>query len=390
MYYMHVADSTGGSPVVNEFDYSTANEVNWAKQTLSLGNYFFYNKGATANEIGKDSIGYYWYDGSDEWVAGADSPASSFTTHFLGSHNYYYWPKQQKFLARLADGSSFKFYDVATGANSLTDQIDFKLLRSPGFVTVPIVFDGDVAFIYSSGASTTPSTPQGYLRAHVLNNVQKSLWFEAQVDVGNYEVVDEYGTDINGDPEFYNQYQYYSLVKCAPGEILFRPGISGADAVHMTYTFDSSDDSYTFVKTTAVSIPATTSTALATDNIVFRQSKESVDTYSAGTVPPIWGVVDGAFMPVTCDNTGVTLGTDVVPTETWFSYLPEHFDVGHSYFMTLAPVDCANDGTMAITNASARFYSYADTSPVWSCVDLLESDGTTPLTAASTNVAWTV
>lgn len=129
-----------------------------------------YNQGATAGEIGKDTIGYSYYDtGNDEWTAGTSSVVSTAPrTHFLGSHNYYYWHNQGKLLARMADGSSFKFFDF-NAVDEIVEQQDFHLLRTPGVVTVPIVFDGDVAFIYASGASTDMANPTGFLRAHVYN-----------------------------------------------------------------------------------------------------------------------------------------------------------------------------------------------------------------------------
>lgn len=113
------------------------------------------------------------------------------SVEYLGSHEVHYFPHKSLLMAKLSDGSSFRFYRIASDfrANAATgeaglqtkDKIDsgeFRLFHVPGRTMVPPVFWNRWAYFYISGnylsSDTVPSTPK--LVAYYWNEL--SLEFE--------------------------------------------------------------------------------------------------------------------------------------------------------------------------------------------------------------------
>lgn len=113
----------------------------------------------------------------------------------MGSHEFHYFPHKALLMAKVSDGSSYRFYRMsgddtngframAGGAEATSDtkyKIDsgeFRLFHVPGRTMVPPVFWNRWVYFYISGnyisTDTSPSTPK--LVAYYWNEL--SLEFE--------------------------------------------------------------------------------------------------------------------------------------------------------------------------------------------------------------------
>ena len=129
------------------------------KQRNAFGSFIVVNKDTQTLEI-------YGYKHTD-----SDNTAWSlrFTTtlepsvQYLGAHEFYWWPYKEFLLAKLSDGSSFKFFrfasnfqaviDAGVGSAAIKDKIEYteeRLFHVPGRLTVPPVFWNKLAYFYTS------------------------------------------------------------------------------------------------------------------------------------------------------------------------------------------------------------------------------------------------
>jgi len=91
------------------------------------------------------------------------------SVQYLGSHEIYWFPHKELLMAKLSDGSSYRFYRLASNfrtiaaddsASPTSDKFDsgeFRLFHIPGRVMVPPVFWGKMAYFYLSGTDGASS-----------------------------------------------------------------------------------------------------------------------------------------------------------------------------------------------------------------------------------------
>jgi hypothetical protein len=118
--------------------------------------------------LDKTRLGVYGYN------TGATSFSLLYTTpteasiEYLGSHEVYWFPFKRLLMAKVSDGSSFRFFRIASNFRtvaaagdasfSTSDKIDsgeFRLFHVPGRTMVPPVFWDRMAYFYLSGTTST-------------------------------------------------------------------------------------------------------------------------------------------------------------------------------------------------------------------------------------------
>lgn len=75
---------------------------------------------------------------------------------FLGAHEFYWWPYKQYLLARVGDGSTFKFFEFSGPTFAFVEQTSHMMVQIPGAITVPPCFlEDDIIFYTSDPTATT-------------------------------------------------------------------------------------------------------------------------------------------------------------------------------------------------------------------------------------------
>lgn len=82
---------------------------------------------------------------------------------YMGAHEFYWWPYNSLLMARLSDGSSFKFFRFAKNFQTISQQAEatvadadkiqnnkYNLFNVNGRITVPPVFHEKFIYIYST------------------------------------------------------------------------------------------------------------------------------------------------------------------------------------------------------------------------------------------------
>lgn len=150
------------------------------KQRQAFGSYLVVNKDTQQFSI----YGYTYTDSDNTAWSNIYEPTKEDSVQFLGSHELYWWPYLEFLLARLSDGSSFKFIrfnsnfqtTAATinggGSATVKEDIDYtehRLWAVPGRTTVPPVFWGKLAYFYTSDSDSS-----AYLRVYEYNPILKA------------------------------------------------------------------------------------------------------------------------------------------------------------------------------------------------------------------------
>ena len=150
------------------------------KQRQAFGSYLVVNKDTQQFSI----YGYTYTDSDNTAWSNIYEPTKEDSVQFLGSHELYWWPYLEFLLARLRDGSSFKFFRFNTnfqttaatinggGSATVKEDIDYtehRLWSVPGRLTVPPVFWGKLAYFYTSDSDSS-----AYLRVYEYNPILKA------------------------------------------------------------------------------------------------------------------------------------------------------------------------------------------------------------------------
>lgn len=294
-------------------------------------------------------------------------------------------------MAKLSDGSSFRFYrfasnfrtyapDDSTAATKYKiDSGEFRLFHVPGRTMVPPVFWGRWAYFYLSGTDAATSVPR--LNAYYWNEL--SLEFELKCEKTDM--------DTEGSNTLYHK---YTMVSVGDDGIIFS---KFTDATMYTYLCDAASGSFTktavqFDNTasalTGDQEDTTTTTAVDVTSLTLIQAREDPDTYVSGTMNDIYGLQQtgnsGYIQKFTWASGGDTLTHTTeyitVPIDHMITVSAEHLDIGKEQLVLLSPAQCAasddpdttdHPSATVITNAAAYFYKLKDnTSGDWVCRDL--------------------
>jgi hypothetical protein len=140
------------------------------KQRNSFGSYIAYN-----NDLGTVQFDKFTSAGlTASYTTVAETPIQ-----MLGSHEYYYWGWGKKFLAKLSDGVSFKFFRVTSDFDTIAaqapaaqvdilkiDQQQTNLFHVPFKTIIPPVFVQDVAVFFIARTNNI-----GYLYFYKWNTI---------------------------------------------------------------------------------------------------------------------------------------------------------------------------------------------------------------------------
>lgn len=109
-----------------------------------------------------NQIEIYGYDDAATWALQWTSTVET-SIEYLGAHEFYWWPYNNFLMAKLSDGSSFKFFRIkdnfltvkatADAALPWVDRIQttgFNLFHAHGRVTVPPVFHDRFIYLYTT------------------------------------------------------------------------------------------------------------------------------------------------------------------------------------------------------------------------------------------------
>lgn len=184
----------------------------------------------------------------------------------MGAHEFYWWPYNSFLMARLSDGSSFKFFRFAKNFQTISQQVEtsvadadkiqntkFNLFHVNGRVTVPPVFYEKFIYLY------TTQNGIGTLGAYYYNSARMEMDLVCQE------------TSITETSSLYHD---YSLVKVgADGFIFHLPGAASTKMYYCDGNTDVETRPAAFTKTTVTfdfstcSANPTTSTAPLTPPI---------------------------------------------------------------------------------------------------------------------------
>ena len=194
----------------------------------------------------KTQLGVYGYNtGSTSFSLLYTTPTEA-SIEYLGSHEVYWFPFKSLLMAKLSDGSSFRFFrmannfrtvaaagDAAYSTSSKIDSGEFRLFRVPGRTMVPPVFWERMAYFYLSG---TTSTSKGELVAYKWNELSNEFEQKCSVEL----LAEGVNTNI---------YHKFSLVNTgADGVILITYNLTPTPTLYLcdatTGTFTTSTVNY--------------------------------------------------------------------------------------------------------------------------------------------------
>lgn len=316
----------------------------------------------------------------------------------LGAHEFYWWGYGSKLLAKLSDGTSYKFFRIAsdfdtvapTASSSQTDALKIEqeqtnLFHQPYKTIIPPIFVQDVACFF-----VVDSANVGYLQFYVWNSI--SNFFELK---HTNTIVSSTATDWQTET---------SLIRTLDG-VIFKAN-NQATIYHietLTYTYTQ----------TAVTVSWGTFTSytgtISLSDLFLTQTRDEFLTYSTAetVVPTIAGFMNNdyvftftyaTFVLTAADAIAMPCNTDQITAgcsseRAFITLKPEHFDLGTNYFAVLSPIDCsAVSTTTTITNASVRYYKLGT---VWDIdtnnngeVDSTEAIVPPAVVASPTAVDW--
>lgn len=285
---------------------------------------------------------------------------------YLGSHEIYWYPHKSLMMAKISDGSSFRFFrmasdfranaaagDAALQTKDKFDSGEFRLFHVPGRTMVRPIFWNRWVYFYLSGnylsTDAAPSTPK--LVAYYWNEL--SLEFELKCSLD----MDEEGSN--------SLYHKYTMVSVGDDGIIFA---KYGDTAFKNYKCSSGSSSFsqqTVQINNDIGAPCdaqeTTSCNWNWSAATLIQAREDPDNYVSGTYPPIFGLHDNGYIQkFTWAEGGDTLTTTVdyltVPIDHLITVSPEHLDVGRQQLVILSPSQCgAEHDTTIILNAAAYF-----------------------------------
>lgn len=191
------------------------------KQRNAFGSYIVVNKDPYQFE-------FWGYTATD-----ADNVAWSllFTTtaessvQFLGSHEVYWWPYLKFLLAKVGDGSSFKFFrfnsNFQTTAGLLdvtdkTEQIEYtehRLWQVPKRILVPPIFYQKMAYIYASWTDDASANYSPHLLAYEYNEGLKAPELKCDENSGSLPLIDETSQNLYHQYTFINVGEYGVIYK---------------------------------------------------------------------------------------------------------------------------------------------------------------------------------
>jgi len=165
------------------------------------------------------------YDQIDIWGY-AKTATPSFTllkttvaeasVEYIGSHEFHWFPHKNLLMAKLSDGSSFRFYrmtsdfrtyatDTTSDTKYLVDSGEFRLFHVPGRTMVPPIFWGRWAYFYISSIDDSEDSK---LVAYYWNEL--SLEFEEKCS-----------SDMDAETTNTNNYHKYTMVNVGDDGIIF-------------------------------------------------------------------------------------------------------------------------------------------------------------------------
>jgi len=354
------------------------------KQRNAFGSFIVVDKDPTQLE-------FYGYTATDAdnvaWGLLFTTTAQS-SVQFLGSHEFYWWPYTKFLLARLSDGSSFKFYRFNSnfratapndGAAAISEQIEnhgHRLWHVPNRVMVSPVFYGKLAYFYTADSDSKP-----HLRVYEYNPLIKAPELKCSEDRND---VDNPGVGPLTVETAQNAYHQFTFVNLGAFGVLYKPqgGTTWTRFLCNPSTGVVTTSNPTFTN------PGTLGTlSEASMTIVqVREDPENTADGAAYVVPDLYAIDtgnDGYLMKVVyADGTDtITVDSSVaIPAEYKIQMTPEHVDVGRQHFVVMSPINCAATYDSAsstgsvVTSASVRTYTFATGG--WSCNDVPASDTT--------------
>lgn len=218
---------------------------------------------------------------------------------YLGSHEFYWFPYKELLMAKLSDGSSFRFYRLASNfaavstagdaAYQTKDKIDsgeFRLFHVPGRTMVPPIFYGKMAYFYISGV-TTASTPKlvVYQWNDLSNEFEKKCQKDMTVETSQSLYHKYTMVNTGADGVIFNQYgqNSFTLYQCSDS--------TGSWVLNETpVTFDNAAGALTGPQE---DLATTTFDQTA---MTLLQAREDPENYVSGTVPDIYGIVENGYI----------------------------------------------------------------------------------------------
>jgi hypothetical protein len=326
--------AAGGTPVASKTDLSVG--VLKGKQRNAFGSSIVYN-----NNL--DQIRFDKFTSSG--FATTYTTQAETAVQMLGSHEYYFWGWGKKFLSKLSDGVSFKFFRVTSdfetiAAQAPAAQVDVlkieqqqtNLFQVPFKTIIPPVFVQDVAVFFIATSSNI-----GYLYFYQWNTIANYFELKNTVQCSAGALTGDWQNEI-------------SLIRALDG-VIFKE--NGKSTIKFYKTLDYS---YT-ASTVTVNWNSIATGAVDLTKLVLRQTRDDwlnyIDTETV--VPTIAGFMNDDFIftfewttntltcaqsiAVPCSAAQVTAGCDA--DRAFVTMKPQWFDLGINYVVVMSPIDCA-------------------------------------------------
>ena len=155
--YYQTSDSAGTVTEITPVLQSDNSNAMWGKQRNTFGSYLVVNKDKSQIEV------YGYSAGATPTFSKIYTTTAEASVEYMGSHEFYWWPHKTLLMAKVSDGSSFRFYrmsdefrtyavdDSSADTKYKINSGQFRLFHVPGRTMVPPVFWDRWVYFYLSG-----------------------------------------------------------------------------------------------------------------------------------------------------------------------------------------------------------------------------------------------